>query len=249
MSVTHKSEICRQAAELHQLGQTPQAIALLEEYLELNSDVGPAWELLGILAGDREDGQIAIAALEQASSLIPLSIEGQFVLARGYDRASFRESAKAIYLHLATLDRLEEQQLKPLAEGLGRHGEYQMALAICRQAAKRMPESSEPLLGIVYYMRKLRVPPERILPTLFQAYRLAPEDRDCRITLAWLLHETGQSAAGARLLEQLDCAEFTCIRCLTLMQHIHETVGNVDHANHCRHRLKVLAGEWPEGCD
>lgn len=247
MSVTHGSEICRQATELHQLGQTLQAIAILHEHLELNPDAGEAWQHLGILASDHEDGQVAIGALERASCLIPLSITGQLVLARCYDRASFRESAKAIYLHLATLDLLEDQLLKPVAEGLGRHGEYQMALAICRQAAKRMPDNPEPLLGIVHYMRRLRIPPERILPTLFQAYRLAPEDRDCRITLAWLLHETGQSAAGARLLEQLDCDEFNCIRCLTLMQHIHETVGNVDHANDCRHRLKVLADEWPDG--
>ena len=249
MPVTPLNEICRQAIELHQADQTLQAIGCLNDHLEVEPDCGHAWELLGILASTLEEMTLAMSALERASSLIPLSITAQLVLARCYSRTGFRETAKAIYLHLATLERLDEQHLKPLAEGLGRHGEYQMALAICRQAANRMPDNPEPLLGIVHYMRRLRIPPERILPTLFRAFRLAPEDKDCRISLAWLLHETGQSAEGARLLEHVDCEEFTCIRCLTLMQHIHETVGNVDHANDCRHRLKVLAGEWPRDRD
>jgi tetratricopeptide (TPR) repeat protein len=235
--------------ELHQAGQTLQAIGCLNEHLEVEPDSGRVWEMLGILTNTLQEVPLAMSALERASSLVTLSIQGQLTLAKCYERTGFRETAKAIYLHLATLERLADEHLKPLAEGLGKFGEYQMALAVCRQAAKRMPDSSEPLLGIVHYMRRLRIPAERILPTLFRAYRLAPEDKDCRITLAWLLHETGQSAAGARLLEQLDCDDFTCIRCLTLMQHIHETVGNIDHANDCRHRLKVLAGEWPSGRD
>lgn len=245
MSVTQGNEVCRQATDLHQAGQTLQAMAALHEFLEVDPDHGEAWEMLGLLAHVLDEMALAMSALERANALVPLSARSQLALARCYDRSNFRETAKSIYVYLATLPGLVDDLLEPLAAGLGRHGECQMALAICRQAAKRMPDNPGPLLGIVHYMRRLRIPPERILPTLFQAYRLAPDDNDCRITLAWLLHETGQSAEGARLLEQIDCEEFTCIRCLTLMQHIHESVGNVARANDCRYRLKVIAGEWP----
>jgi tetratricopeptide (TPR) repeat protein len=247
MSVTQGIEVCRQAEELHQAGQTLRAIATLNEFLDGEPDAGKAWELLGILAYAVGELPLGMSALERASALVALTAQGQLALARCYDQSGHRESARAIYVYMATLNTLADDLLQSLATGLGRHGEYQMALAICRQAAKRMPDNPDPLLGIVHYMRRLRIPPESILPTLVRAFRLAPEDNDCRITLAWLLHETGQSAAGARLLEHLDCDDFTCIRCLTLMQHIHETVGDVDHANHCRHRLQMLAGEWPRG--
>jgi tetratricopeptide (TPR) repeat protein len=245
MSTKQNCDLIRRALDLHKTGQTRQAIDELQEHLEERPHAAKLWELLGVLSFAIDDTELARAAIEQASIMIPLSARGQLVLAKCYDALGYREAAGAIYRHVATLDSLDDELMEPLAAGLGRYGEYQHALAICRTAAKRMPDNPEPLKGIVHYMRRLRMPVERILPTLFRAHHLAPEDKDCRISLAWLLHETGQSNDGAALLEAVDTDDFSCIRCLTLMQHIFEAAGHSDRATDCRNRLKVLAGEWP----
>ncbi len=245
MSTKQSSDLSRRAVELHNAGQTRQALAELQEYLEEQPYTAKLWELLGVLSFAVNNTELARTAIEQASIMIPLSARGQLVLAKCYDALGYREAAGSIYRHVATLAEIDNELLEPLAAGLGRYGEYQQALAICRTAAKRMPDNPEPLKGIVHYMRRLRMPVERILPTLFRAHHLAPEDKDCRVTLAWLLHETGHSTHGAALLEAVDSGEFSCIRCLTLMQHIFEAAGHVDRATDCRNRLKVLAGEWP----
>lgn len=239
------TDLCRGAIKLHQSGQTLRAIDVLRERVNESPDEGRVWELLGMLAYAVNNFKLATESLEHASALLPLSPRAQVVLAKCYDESGHRSAARTIYTHVASLDNLADDLYEPLSAGLGRHGEYQQALTVCRLAARRMPDNPEPLKGIVHYMRRLRMPVERILPTLFRAHHLAPEDQDCRITLAWLLHETGQSDEGVYLLEQVECEEFTCIRCLTLMQHIFEAVGKNDRAGDCRHRLKVLAGEWP----
>lgn len=245
MTTKHGCTTCRRAVELHNAGETNQAIEELRQQLQSHPDHGSMWELLGTLCYAAEDVESAAKALENARVLIPLSARGQLVLAKCYDFAGHRQSAGAIYRHVATLANLDEELFEPLAAGLGRHGEYQKALTVCRTAATEMPDNPEPLMGIVHYMRRLRMPVERILPTLFRAHHLDPENKDCRITLAWLLHEIGRSDEAAYLLEQVECEDYSCIRCLTLMQHIFEAVGKVERATDCRYRLKVLAGEWP----
>jgi tetratricopeptide (TPR) repeat protein len=247
MPQNHGCDLLRRAAELHNAGQTAEAIRELQQYLDEVGEEGKTLEMLGTLLFADGDATGALSALEESSAMIPLSPRGQLVLAKCYDNARFPQAAAAIYLYLATLGNLDDELLEPLAAGLGKHCENQMALAVCRQAAQRMPDNPEPLMGIVHYMRRLRVPTERILPTLFRAHHLDPENKDCRITLAWLLHETGHSREGAHLLEQVDSERFTCIRCLTLMQHIFSAAGHDEQATDCGNRLKMLAGEWPGG--
>lgn len=238
------------AIEYYEAGELDKAICEAESQLSKDGDDGRLWELLGMLAYAKRDFSLAQSAIEQATVLIPLSARGQLVLGKCYDRSRYRETAAAIYRHVARQSQLASDLLEPLASGLGHCGEFKLALNVCQQAARRTPKSAVPLVGIAYYMRRLGRPIESILPTLARAHRLEPENVEYRISLAWMLHELGRSDDGASLLEQLTIEDFSCIRCLTRMQHIFDSAGDDDRAEKCRTRLMIMAASrGSEGAD
>ena len=213
----------------------------LRQLLQHDAENGRLWELVGVLAYESDDFQLAQSAIERASALIPLSARGQLVLACCYDRSGNRESAGAIYRHISGLGGLAVDLLEPLAAGLGRHGELEMALNICRQAASELPESTTPLVGMIYFMRRLRRPHELILAVALRACNLDPHNFECRIAAAWLLHEAGRSQEGAVLLKEVDVSQCACVSCRVRMERIFE------HALQMAHSAADLAAEQREG--
>jgi thioredoxin-like negative regulator of GroEL len=219
----------------------------LKELQLRNNDDGRLWEQLGILELARHQQEAALWALEMASLLRPLSHHGQMALAECYVKAGYIESANAIYRHLAAAIRLETDILEELAAGLGRVGEPELALAVCREAADRMPDSAGPLLGIVHYLRRLRRPAATVLPYLKQAFELDPSDNECRISLAWILHTCGRSEDGANLLDTVPLHELECVRSLTVMRRVFEAVADEHCATVCKYRLDAIAAQrWRE---
>jgi thioredoxin-like negative regulator of GroEL len=238
----------RDAFELSaQRAQIDALIVDLRRQLKADADAGRLWERVGILELAREQQEAALWALEMASLLQPLSHRGQLALAECYVKAGFVESAKAIYQHLAAAIRLETDILEDLAAGLGRVGEPELALAVCREAADRMPNTAGPLLGIVHYLRRLRRPAATVLPYLKQAFELDPSDTECRISLAWILHTCGRSEDGANLLDTVPLAELECVRSLTVMRRVFEAVADEHCATVCKYRLEAIAAQrWRE---
>lgn len=204
--------------------------AHLQQLLEHDSENGRLWELVGVLAYESNDFQLAQSAIERASALIPLSARGQLVLARCYDRSGNRESAGAIYRHISELGDLAVDLREPLAAGLGRHGELEMALNVCRQAASELPESTAPLMGMIYFMRRLGRPQELILAVALRACNLDPHNFECRITAAWLLHEAGRSQEGGTLLMEVDASPCPCESCRVRMERIFAHALQGSHA-------------------
>lgn len=194
----------------------------LQQLLQHDAENGRLWELVGVLAYESNDFQQSQAAIERASALIPLSARSQLVLARCYDRSGNRESAAAIYRHISSLGGLAVDLLEPLASGLGRHGELEMALNVCRQAASELAESTAPLMGMIYFMRRLRRPHELILAVALRAHNLDPHNFECRVTAAWLLHEASRSQEAAALLKAVDVSQCACDSCRLRMEGIFE---------------------------
>ena len=110
-----------------------------------------------------------------------------------------------------------------------------------------MPENPDPLIGMVHYMRRLRRPLELILPTLFRVHHLEPQNAEYRISLAWMLHQLDRSEEAAYLLEPVAYGTYSCVRCLTLMKHVFERVGDEERAAVCRARLEILAATQEGG--
>jgi hypothetical protein len=236
-------DVYRRILAMLELGHRTQAIAELVRRLKTHPIEGASWELLGILLFDQGKLNWAQSAIERASILIPLSPRGQLLLAKCYERSNYLESARTIYRHVASIAELETSLLEPLACGLGSCGELELALQVCRVAARRLPDNPDPLIGIVHYMRQLRRPVEHILPVMFRAHQLEPLRAEYRITLDWLLHESGKSNQAAGLLTAIPSEQFECVHCLIRMQHIFEITGNSGNADDCRRRLDFLASE------
>lgn len=243
---TRQANACQIALAQSQQGESNQAIATLQTHLATAPYDGAAWEMLGRIAYEAGRQPMAKSALETATMLVPLSARSQILLARCYEGSGQRELSARMYRHVAELPELDVEMLEPLAAGLGRCGEALAALNVCRLASLRMPSNPQPLMGIVHYLRRLRRPVNEILPAAYRACQLAPENAEIRITLAWMLHETGRSEEGAELLADVPCEDFSCIRCLSLMQHLFAEVGDVERATECRTRLMVLATELHE---
>lgn len=231
-----------QSAQLKFLaGDSAQAHCELRSAVEINEDSGELWELLGQVCYTKGRINEALDAFEHASLLIPLSARGQFILGRCYEYVGQDMTAIAIYQHLATIRSLESDLLEPLARALGRADQCEAALRVCRDAANRFPEAPEPLMGIVFFMRRLCRPVEQILPCLFRAHHLDPEDVDCRVTLAWLLHECGRSVEAAHYLSVIPLEEFRCGNCLTGMKAVFSAAGDQDNARRCADSIRARA--------
>jgi tetratricopeptide (TPR) repeat protein len=225
--------------------QLDQAIAELQQQIQASPQegvaVGRLWEQLGQLQLRRRQVDGALWSLEIANTLVPLSTRGQFALAASYVATGHIEPARAIYRHLAAAVRMETELLEELAAGLGRVGERELALAVCRDAAQRLPEAAGPQMAIAYYLRRLRRPAATVLPYLKRAFELDPTNVECRVSLAWTLHALGRSADGAELLDQVPLSQLECVRSLMLMRQVFEAACDEHCATACKFQLEALA--------
>ena len=229
------------------LAELNQEIAELKRQLTDDVNAGRCWERLGILELARDRREAALHSLETASVLVPLSHRGQLALAACYSASGFPESARTIYQHLAAAVHFETELLADLAAGLGRVGEHELALAVCRDASQRMPGVAAPLLGIARHLRRLRRPAATVLPYLTQAFELDPTNTECRISLAWMLHACGRSVDGAELLDSVAVADVECVPSLTRMRHVFVAAEDEYCASVCKYRLEALAAQrWRE---
>lgn len=235
----------KQAVDAYAAGEIERAIAELQESLAQEPENGSDWELLGTLAFANGAFELAQSAIEHAGLWIPLGARSQIVLAACYRRSGHVRAAAAIYRHVATLGELELDLLEPLASGLGGCGDYELALNICRQAARRMPDNPDSLFGVVHYLRRLGRPLEIILPAMFRVHSLEPDNAEYRIVLAWMLHELDRGEEAAGLLDAVPYAEFSCVSCLGRMQRIFERVGDSEKESLCRERITELLGTPP----
>lgn len=221
-------------------GRLTEARRELEAGLAVDDESGKLWEMLGCVLHTQGIQERAVECLEQASLLVPLEDASRFILGLGYEHLERGEEASNIFRYLATRDGLEDQLLEPLARALGRRGECEAALIICLEAASREPSDSTPLMGAVFYMRRLRKPHEEVLPLLFRAHHLCPEDNECRIALAWMLHECGRSQDGAYLLSQLDIQDLKCGNCLARMRVVFRAAGDSCNEQLCLQTQQLL---------
>lgn len=241
MTNAKEDVIYRSAASQLVSGRPHDAIDSLIQALKQNPDAGRLWELRGqahLADGDAID---AVSCLEHASCLVPLTKEGQLALAHAYELTDKRDLAGDLFMALAGQDDLPAEMLEPLARGLGRVGKPDQALGVCAEAASRNPTSPAPLLGMVFYQRRLGHGPDRILPLLFRAFHLEPEDFDIRLALARMLHECGQKQEAAELLSVVEIETSRCPSCLVVMQEIFEDVGDQRNVGRCVNALVAIA--------
>lgn len=233
MPTSTVERVLRNAQSLLEENDCPTAIEELQRTIDEFPDEGRLLDLLGVALWDSGSVQESIDTLEQASMLVPLSPEAQLALGLGYEVAQKRELASNVLISLASRENLSPSILEQLARALGRANELSVALHVCERAAQLQPDSTAPLLGISYYMARLGASSRQILPVLFRALHLDPEDNSLRILLARRLHDCELCDEAAEVLRVVDSSSTTCPNCLYAMHEIFQAAGDTGRAAEC----------------
>ncbi|MBA4016528.1 MAG: hypothetical protein C0483_05015 [Pirellula sp.] len=177
---------------------------------------GLVWHAQGAFAA-------ACRALETAALLIPLSIGAQIAWADAHLAAGRRDDARTILRFLAArIDDVALPHLPRLASGLGRAGEYALALDVCREASLREPEDDEACFGMAFFMNRLGYPAECVLPLLRRALALEPERPVYRLSVGVACTRLGLCDEAYELLCSVDPQQVTCMSCLRVMTRLFE---------------------------
>lgn len=223
---------------------------LLEEALSLDPDSGRLIELGGLLAYAQGRFGDAVHGFERASLLVALSIEAQLRLAELYARGGRKADARMILAFLASRPDMAIDHLPILAAGLGRIGEYQLALDACREALRREPDFDEALFGMAFYMHMLDYPNECILPLFRRALSLAPDSDLYRLSLAMMCARAESWQEAYRLCCDLELHRVRCANCLKFMLYVFNKAGDRHRGAACLHEIATRAGtdgEAPAG--
>lgn len=224
-----------------QCGDLQGAAALLASAQVESPDDGGLWEFRGLTLTQLKRYPEACHALETASLLAPLSVCGQCGLAQCYLELDRRELARFMFRGLASRRDCPTACLAEIAAGLGRLGELELALQVCREASAREPESDEPLYGMAYYMRKLKYPAALVRAVVARAHRLAPDSTVYRVALAILHEELGDWEQAHAVVRGMPPNRVCCAHCVAHLQTICEMAGDEPAAAACRRRLAELA--------
>ena len=196
---------------------------------------GHAWHAQG-------DYAAACRALETAALLIPLSIGAQIAWAEAHLAAGRRDDARTILQFLAARsDDVASPLLPRLAAGLGRSGEYALALDVCREASLRDPEDDEACFGMAYFMNKLGYPVECVLPLLRRALALEPERPVYRLSVGVACARSGLGEEAYALLAGIDPQHVTCLGCLQVMSRLFEKFDDAPRRDAVLRRALRLA--------
>lgn len=240
MSLSLADEILVRVQNYWQLDDPQSAAEVAEQATADAPWDGRLWELLGLARKKLRDTEGARRCLETANSLVPLSVAAQCALADCYLSEGHKDAARVILTHVASSTHCPTQNLAELAAGLGRVGEFELALKSCRVASEREPDRDEPLYGMAYYMRRLRYPTEMIAAVVAQAHWLDPASMIYRLALATLYVELNRPNDAHLLVRGVCVDHLKCRNCLTKLERLFERVGNEEQRELCAARLQEL---------
>lgn len=217
MTDARAAKLLDEIADLYELERRDECSERLRIGLLERPDDGRFIQWQGLLWHAQGDFAGACRALEVAGLLVPLSIPAQLALADAYARAGKSADARTILRFLAERDDVPTIFLPQLTVGLGRIGEYQLALDVCREASLREPDSDEACYGMAFYMSKLRYPTECVLPLLRRALALEPTRPLYRLALAVVCARSGRRRETYELFCGVEIRNLACASCLQTM--------------------------------
>lgn len=200
MEQTSPTSLVHRAAKLFQAGLFQPALDIIE--LEFNNS--PDQEDLLILSATilhaQANWSAALVAIETASTLVPLPLSGQLVLADCFSHTGKHELALVAYQHLLSKESLPLDYYAALYAGFDRAGKTELALATCRKAIELSPDSDEAYFGMAHSMSKLAYSPRQITSVLRKAVALAPDEPNYRISLVVQLLLTKRRGEAHKIL-------------------------------------------------
>ena len=234
----------QKAIGLFRQGLQYQALERISRLLDTSPDEGKAWELKGLVEDSLSWRNTSIRSLETATSLIPISASGQFVLAKNYLETGKHSLGKSIFSILLQRQDLPDKILPAISSYLGQYPELtHLALEACRKAVRRDPECAESWLGMACFMEKLHYPQEQIANVLRKAVMLDPENRHYRMALSNALEQSGKIDQAYHVVKEIKTAELNqipCAACLKRLIHIFSLAEDDIRHKICLNKLKQL---------
>jgi tetratricopeptide (TPR) repeat protein len=204
----------RAARQRFDEGDFAGAAELCRDALRDRPDDGDLWQLCGAACWELGLVEDAREALETASCLKPLSPLAQCALAELYTQTNQVESARAICANLAGRDDCPVPLMPRVAKGLGRLGEYGLALGVCERLVALRPGHHPALFGVAFYKSALGAPPEEILPYVSAAHELAPTVCSYRVSLASVLAMLGRCDEAYEVARDVPAEAVRCPSCV-----------------------------------
>lgn len=180
-------------------------------YDSADGDIRQREGLLRHRLGDFLGARSLLESAAHVGSIQPVS---RCALAECYARTGCVETASRLYRELADDADCPTEVLPDVASGLGGLGEYEAALAACREIIRRDPGHHQARFGVAFYLRRLGSPPDAVLPDASRAFELAPEVPLYRIALAVLFDMVGCREDAYDLLRDVDACAVPCRYCL-----------------------------------
>ncbi|QDV16520.1 hypothetical protein Pan153_11500 [Gimesia panareensis] len=232
------------AVGLFRQGLHYQALDQMTQLLAVDPDAGKAWELKGLIEDSLSWHNTSIHSLETATTLIPLSASGQYVLAKNYLESGKTELAQAVFTILLQRDDIPDRLLPALSSYLGRHSEMtQLALQACRTAIRRDPDQADSWLGMAHFMNQLGYPQRQVASVLRKAVSLDPENHHYRLALSNVLERIGYHTEAYHVVKQISRSqlqEINCTSCLERLLDIFDDAHDETRSEICRKKLQQL---------
>lgn len=234
----------QKAIGLFRQGLHYQALERITQLLNSHPDEGKAWELKGLIEDSLCWRNTSICSLETASTLIPISASGQYVLAKNYLEIGKHALAKSIFSILLQRQDLPDQLLPAISSFLGQYPSMtHLALQACRKVIQRDPECAESWFGMACFMGKSHYPQRQIANVLRKVVMLDPENRHYRMALSHILEQSGQIDQAYRIVKEIKIAELNqipCVGCLQRLINIFSLAEDNTRHEVCLKKLKQL---------
>lgn len=236
--------VVEQCRALSEAGYVAAAATLAEIGLDGQPNNGRLWEYLAAGRYAERDFAGAVAALEAAALLKPLSIRAQAMLSDGYERQGFVESALCIARHLASSRDVPVELLPALAAQLCRFGDTYTAWRLCHWSVGRFPEEADAYYALVLVKQAMGQPTEALLPVIRRAMDLDSERTEFRLAVAILEQSIGRDDRAYDVASRIPTAELSGVRCrcrLVRLMQLYASFGDVERAAACRKQIVRLS--------
>ncbi|WP_417383887.1 tetratricopeptide repeat protein [Gimesia sp.] len=231
----------QKAIGLFRQGLQFQALEWLSSLLETQPDSGKAWELKGLIEDSLSWHHVSIHSLETATTLIPLSASGQYVLAKNYLETGKTALGSSVFAILLQRDDIPDRLLSAIAAYLDRYSDLTyLALSACRKAVAQDPECGDSLLGMAYFMEKLKYPYQQTAGVLRKAVSLDPENRHYRMALSNILVQSGEIQEAWKTAREISRAELKQIQCSSCLNKLIDIFTEVEDHNRRDYCLSLL---------
>ncbi|QDT89259.1 hypothetical protein [Gimesia algae] len=235
----------QKAIGLFRQGLQFQALECLAKLFEVQPDSGKAWELKGLIEDSLSWQHASIHSLETATTLIPLSSSGQYILAKNYLETGKTALGSSVFAIILQRDDIPTRLLPAIAAYLSRYPDLTyLALSACRKAVEQDPECGDSLLGMAYFMEKLNYPYQQTAGVLRKAVSLDPDNRHYRMALSNILVQSDQLEEAwrtAKEISQTQLKQIQCSSCLNKLIHIFTEAEDHGRRDYCLSLLQQLS--------